>query len=84
MSTRDPKRISPMRSPCSTLVPCGTYGTMRRATAAGDLHHLDVAELGVEVPDDALVVLALLVERRNEAAGHVLDGGHRAGPAARG
>src|SRR5882757_5076670 len=46
---------------------------------AGDLDHLDVTELGVEVPDDALVVLALLVERRNEPTGDVLDRRHRAG-----
>src|SRR5436309_399732 len=46
---------------------------------AGDLDHFDVTEFGVEVPDDALVVLALLVERRNEPAGDVLDRGHRAG-----
>src|SRR3954464_14723659 len=46
---------------------------------AGDLDHLDVAEFGVEVPDYALVVLALLVERRNEPTGDVLDRRHRAG-----
>src|SRR5882757_1572886 len=46
---------------------------------AGDLHHLDVTEFGVEVPDHPLVVFALLVERRYVSAGDVLDGGDRTG-----
>src|SRR4051794_20758276 len=36
---------------------------------AGDLDHLDVTEFGVEVPDDALVVLALLVETGTKPPG---------------
>src|SRR5690242_8238997 len=42
----------------------GDVGDDAAGDGAGDLDHLDVTELGVEVPDDALVVLALLVESR--------------------
>src|SRR5690242_19790615 len=61
------------------LRPLRDVGHDAAGDGAGDLDHLDVTELGVEVPDDALVVLALLVERRNEPTGDVLDGRHRAG-----
>src|SRR4051812_15082046 len=56
----------------------GDVGHDAAGDGAGDLDHLDVTELGVEVPDDALVVLALLVEGGNEATGDVLDRRDRA------
>src|SRR5690606_3165853 len=56
----------------------GHVGDDAAGDGAGDLDHPDVTELGVEVPDHPLVVLALLVEGGPETTGDVLDGRHGA------
>src|SRR5690606_30637443 len=43
---------------------------------AGDLHDLQLPEGGGELPDHPLVLVAVLVEGRQEATGDVLDRGH--------
>src|SRR5690606_28991910 len=42
---------------------------------ASDLHHLDVTERGLEMPHHALVLVAVLVESRQEPTRHMLHGG---------
>ena len=78
-STRDPKRMSPMRSPCSTCSPSRLYVTMRRAISPAICRTRTRAAAGLDADRRLLVLEARLLDRRvEELAGIVVHVAHRA------
>ena len=75
MSTREPNLMSPIRSALRDLGPGAQVRHDAARDRARDLHHLDVAERGLEMPHHALVLVAVLVEGGQEPTRHMLHGG---------